>query len=497
MNEIDVKILQKIKNNKGVKFAIYPFGAFGRCLYNLLVDNGIDVDVIVDNSPHKNYPCISEINAPENYYWLIAINNVEKYVEIKNTLIGRKVPFEKIIDICKNEEKILDVVSDVQNRYKSIEKVIKSRASKRITALVVYKQTFGLEKLFKQLICDKNWTVRIVVVPLSDKTNRESVYNETRKHFCQVFGDEFVVDGYDFNNNCCVMLQFDYEYVYCSNPYDSIIESPFSIMELSKKNVLPLYVSYGYDIGYYTSAARFKGWELNLVWKYFIDTEFSYKDCCKYQYLKGSNAKLIGYAKMDSYARCSHKKKRKKFLICSHHTIMPGELALSNFLKYNEFIVKLPDIFPECDFVFRPHPLLFSRLIQNGLWSEAVVNAYKEKLEKQGIYLSEEGNYFDLFNECDAIINDCGSFTVEWLYTNKPGCFMKNEKLLDNEINNLMKYCLKGFFIANTEEDIIGFIRRVCANIEESRANINEKDFIEKIAIGYPNVSESIYKALV
>lgn len=45
------------------------------------------------------------------------------------------------------------------------------------------------------------------------------------------------------------------------------------------------------------------------------------------------------------------------------------------------------------------------------------------------------------FFECVALVNDCGSYTVEWLYTGKTGCFVYNKALKEYDLLGLRLSC--------------------------------------------------------
>ena len=259
---------------------------------------------------------------------------------------------------------------------------------------------------------------------------------------------------------------------------------------------MPVYVSYGYDVGKLTTLDRLKGPELNLVWKLFADTTYTYQDYVDYQVVKGKNVVLAGYSKMDGLAKFHpSKNKRKKILITSHHTVSLNILPLSNFMEYYDLLTKLPDLFPELDFVFRPHPLLFTTLINNKVWTSEEVEKYISVLKEKGVEYSTGGDYLGIFAECDAIVNDCGSFTVEWLYTGKPGCFVYNKALKEEQLTTLMKKAINSYTIARSEEDIIKFIKEIADN--EIKEDNRIQDWVkENIAINYPDVSSFILQEI-
>ena len=152
-------------------------------------------------------------------------------------------------------------------------------------------------------------------------------------------------------------------------------------------------------------------------------------------------------------------------------------------------------MFPEVDFVFRPHPLLFYRLIDGNFWTEEQVNCCLEELRRAGIEYSYGGEYLHIFAECDAIINDCGSFTMEWLFTGKPGCFVWNEDLKEEHLTTQMNEAITRYRVARSAEDIISFISDVAGGRYPVECGMD--DWVrENIAVNYPHVAEKILEEM-
>lgn len=384
--------------------------------------------------------------------------------------------------------------------YEKIIKDIQESGRKKLNfaAYVVFDSTYGMDSVFKMMMEDSShWNPKIVVIPdiSRGKEHERKAYKTSKEFFIKKYGKDYVLDGWDSETEEYYDLTERFDIIYYANPYDSMVHLYHTIKYGSLKNVLPIYVSYGYDICKATTQGRFNGMALNVAWKVFSDTTFSYNDFMKYMINKGSNVVLSGYSKMDDFIKSASNKNRKKILISPHHTIAFKDLPLSNFLEYKELILELPSIFPEVDFVFRPHPLLFTAMINNNYWTQKDVDEYLKQLEKLGIEYSSGGDYLELFNECDAIINDCGSYTVEWLFTGKPGCFVYSEKLNAEYLTELMNECIEKYTIAHDREDILNFIK----NVVEDKVTIPsdvEKWVDKNIAINYPNVSKFILKQI-
>ena len=359
---------------------------------------------------------------------------------------------------------------------------------------------YGMDDVFR--LMRKNplrWDPKIVIVPDVSRgyAHQKPTYIKARQHFEKLYGTDAVLDGWDIETDRYIDYTDRFDIIYFANPYDAMAQEVHSIQYAATRNVLPVYVNYGYDVGYYTMYSRMKGPELNLVWKYFTETVYSQEDCRKLQIIQGKNVVLTGYAKMDALAKFPSGRagERKKILITSHHTVNIEELPLSNFLTYYKLLPELPKMFPEVDFVFRPHPLLFFRLTDGNLWTEEQVKGYLEELRRVGIEYSDGGEYLHLFAECDAMINDCGSFTLEWLFTGKPGCFVFNEDLREEHLTTQMNEAITRYRIARSAEDIISFVSDVAGGIYPTECGMDDWTR-ENIAVNYPHVAEKILEEM-
>ena len=382
----------------------------------------------------------------------------------------------------------------MEKKRRSEDKVI------HFAAYVANSAMYGMHEAFC-LMRDRPrcWDPKIVIIPDVSRgyPHQKQTYEKTREYFIKLYGPDTVLDGWDMRTDRYDDLTDRFDIIYFADPYDAMAHEVHSIRYATTRNVLPVYVNYGYDVGYYTMYSRMKGPEINLVWKYFTETVYSREDCRKLQIIKGENVVLTGYPKMDAYADIQSRKggQAKKILITSHHAVDVEELPLSNFLSYDKLLLKLPGLFPDLDFVFRPHPLLFPRMINGQIWTGNQVDCYLKELKKAGIEYSDGGDYLQLFAECDAIINDCGSFTLEWLFTGKPGCFVWNDKLKGEHLTTQMNQAVSRYRIARSAGDIIDFI----ADIEKGSyyAGHGMDDWVrDNIAINYPHASEKILEEM-
>ena len=204
---------------------------------------------------------------------------------------------------------------------------------------------------------------------------------------------------------------------------------------------------------------------------------------------------------MDDYVNYSKKEEMKTILIAPYHSLDGGyndKLSLSNFYKYADLFLQLPDMYPRIKFIFRPHPALFVLLAQDDYWGQKKVDEYIDKItSKKNVIYSTQGDYFEEFANSDAIIQDCGSYLVEYFYTKKPQCYMlKSPKDINKKFTELGKNCLKHSYIAYEEQDIVDFINDVVVNKKDLKKEQREKFAQEVVMYNYPYASDKVIEYL-
>lgn len=410
------------------------------------------------------------------------------YGAFKSSRIYRVVKYRKLID-------------QTHEHYSVVVERIKNRGNRplRFASYVVYDSTFGAYGMMDLMLAEpKKYSPRIVICPdvvRGDQQMREQ-YKKTKDFFVKKYGAEYVVDGYDEETETFVDVSDQFDVIYCANPYDTMVNKVHGVQYLSTRNVLPVYIGYAFESVNWGAKHITPSLEISLFWKVFAETSYTLKEYEKYELIGGRNVVLSGYAKMDGFSKITPKiRDRKRIIIAPHHTVGNHALPLSNFITYYKLIVKLPTLFPEIDFVFRPHPLLFTVLINNGIWTKDQVDRYLENIKKAGIEYSVGGDYFELFANSDAIIHDCGSFITEWLYTEKPCCFVYRNNDTSKLLSELGKVAMEYYTIAYSEKDIISFVQSVNdGSVPQKKYDWSK--FRENVKINYPYVSKKILQEI-
>ena len=383
---------------------------------------------------------------------------------------------------------------------KRIRKKIHNGKKIKIGFFVVFDSVFPGKIIFEKLLNSKKYEVSIIVIPDTSRGKNNEIFqlNKTFNYFSKKYKNNLVM-SLDCTSGKYIDFASEYDIVCMANPYDAMTHKYYTIEYISKFCLI-FYISYYYfgKLNYDLKFLRNKS--LDKLWKVFVENINSRELFEKHTNLGKRNIIISGYPKMDeffNYERIENNEKNQKIIIISpHHTVrrIRGHLNLSNFLRLSDFYLKLPFMFPDIKFIFRPHPLLFVVLSRPELWGEIKVNEYISKINCiPNMIYQDGGEYFESFAKSSALIHDCGSFMAEYLYTSHPQCFvLENKEEIDREFLPFGKEILKKVYTAFTEKDIIDFINDVVINgndfMKKQRmefANLHIKNF-------YPNSSDFI-----
>lgn len=261
------------------------------------------------------------------------------------------------------------------------------------------------------------------------------------------------------------------------------------------RGFLPICVNYGFYRSIYDRHVM-GGQSYAFMWKAFFECEETLAEYRKCSAIGGTNGDLVGYIKMDRLAAIVPRPHaRRRILLAPHHSVEGGTnkmLALANFIEYADYFLRLPDRYPEVDFVFRPHPFLFRVMAGQRKWSEARVAGYVERLKaKPNVIWSDGGDYFREFAESDGCIQDCGSFLVEYMFTGRPCCYMlKSPGDIKEKFAPLGETCLSHCYVAYDTPSIDKFIEDVVIGGHDAKAAAR-KEFARTIMVNYPKAAEA------
>lgn len=401
-----------------------------------------------------------------------------------------KTKYSKKIFYAKNQRRYIEIVQKLKNKIKTGKKI-------RVCFFVLHDSIVSYKPLYEKMLKDKLFEPFIVVVP--DISRGEKHLITYYQHTYQSLKKEYknnVNPGYNIKSKKFYDYSDKMDIVNFHDPYDCVSHEYFKVKYLLDKDILPFYITYSFSVTKYFRE-KIKLDPYNLFWAIFVENKYSLEELKKYQPLKGKNAIVTGYCKMDNFPKYKQKNnsKQKTIILAPHHTVINWKsLMISNFLEYSDFFLKLPQLYPNIKFIFRPHPLLRTQLNRPDIWGEKKTDKYFQKiLSTPNMTYSDGGDYFETFINSDAIIHDSASFLAEYLFTEKPECYiLKNKKSIKKWFMPIGQKCLKHCYKAYSQSDIINFIDNVVLKGKDPLKQKRIKFVNSKLKINYPNSSDTI-----
>ena len=362
-----------------------------------------------------------------------------------------------------------------QVTYRRVEKNIKKKEGPLNVVFIVQNQSiWKLESLYRMMEKDSDFIPTVFICP--NTSRGEDFSHETLIKTCEYFKSDnyHVVCAYDNHSGTLLDIkELNPDIVFYTYPYGTNIPSQYFVFKL--RRCLKCYVNYAFvSVPYeWAIASTFHG----LMWKYFVECEENLKLAQSYQPREMANAIVSGYPVFDEFLQCKEvgrdwkksDRKYKRIIWAPHHTIegQTGMLQFSTFLLYYNYMLELAEKYKDTiQFAFKPHPMLKPALYSHPQWGKEKTDAYYQRWMEGDNTSYVSGNYTDLFLSSDAMIHDCGSFIIEYLYTRKPVMFLSNfdREGQSNEVGRKAYQChYKGY----CEGDIEHFVNSVVINSQD------------------------------
>ena len=385
----------------------------------------------------------------------------------------------------------------------AVRRIQRRQGPLRVGFLVVLDSCFQLSRVYELMRKDPGFSPRIVVVPdvARGRAHQEKILKETSETLRAHYGDEAVllpcVDGRWMD----ISKKFDVVMTMC--PYSGMVPPLYTIPHLASRGVLVCYARYYTFIDSVWGGVADNMEELSSLWRFYAESE---ADCERLGSRQAALARherivAVGCPKLDTIA--SFEKKafpRKRVILAPHHSVILKDKGYSvgNFLQYADLILGLPRKYPQIDWIFRPHPLLFSVLVQKGIWSQAEVDSYVRQMEGYPNCIYQKGgDYLETFVNSDAMIQDCGSFLPEYFYVDHPQLYViRSEDHIKSQYGKGALKMLEACETASSSAQIYDFIERVVVRGLDGKRSARRAYFEEKLKRNFPHASEAVIEDL-
>ena len=444
----------------------------------------------------------------------VATNFKTRLIRLATALIPargvRKRIRRRLLD-RERDERVALTLPVVRARYAAHEAACRAKLARgerlSVAFLVCDASMFSGEPVFLKMRDDARFSPFIAVAPRV--TRGDGFLRETLDKTAGALEGRYpgaVVRLYDPATGRRERL--DADVVFSTVLYEDQTYPDWTTERLSERSLVAI-LYYGYG-GLFFTNERKTPFLPNIVlsWRYFVSNEATRAMSAAKNPLLSHNTFAVGYCKMDRLeeckmenVKCSAGPARKKVMICPHHSIdrEADGLALSTFLEHADLFRRLPAMFPEVDFVFRPHPLLFPRLATAKWWGPERTAGYAAEMEAHpNVEFQRGGDYFATFAGSDALIHDCGSFLAEYFYTGRPQCYMlADDATVERQFLPFARRLLDHVDRAYTDDDIVAFVRRVVLAGDDPRKAQRDAFAAREVCVNHPHAAAGVVDAVV
>ena len=340
--------------------------------------------------------------------------------------------------------------------------------------------------LFRAMQENPRYHPYVVIYPYSwykgfSKEEVEATLERTEK-FIADKGFEYVIPRDDNGRWQDIKKSLDPDILIFSSPYK---DQPSQYFIYHFRDRLTCYVPYAF-LGLNMGGDNYDLIFHNLVGLYFLETNLHLEDAIDRSRCKGVNAVVTGFPGTEVFLRKDYAPKdiwkiqnvRKKRVIWAPHHTIDDNFEMSTFLLVCDKMLTLAERYREqIQFAFKPHQLLKFKLQQ--LWGKEKTEAYYNNWAAMENTQLEESSYVDLFLTSDAMIHDCGSFTTEYLFMNKPVMYLTHDEHYVERFNRIGLEAFKCHYQGESIEDIESFLADVVLREKDTKEFVRQ-DFFNK-----------------
>ena len=388
-------------------------------------------------------------------------------------------------------------ICQTRKLQKTALKRIKGKSPLTCVFLALESSVWKYDRIYQ--IMTKNSRIKpiILVCPVVDY-GKEQMIRKMNLCYTRFFNEGYnVIKSYNEESNSFFDVRdLKPDIILYTNPYKGLIDDRYYITNF--KDILTVYVSYCINCSKDDSFSCDLNLH-NLVWRKYAETEYAMNVSKRVQKRHGENVVYTGYPGIEllidkDYIPIRNPWKldnvnHKRIIWAPHHTIQRCEYGYTCFLKYCDFMLEMARKYEDrVQFVFKPHPILRSKL--ELLWGRKKTDLYYESWTNMSNTTIDENEYIDLFLTSDAMIHDSGSFTVEYLYVNKPVMRTVSDMPLNDLFNQFGLDCIKQYYLGYSESDIEHFIQDVINDVDPMKEQRTK--FVNEVLMPKGSPSQNI-----
>lgn len=349
-----------------------------------------------------------------------------------------------------------------------VERLRGTKEPLNVVFMVLYSAVWKYDSVYKLMEKDPRFKPLILVCPVADYGKEHMMEN-----FCPTV-EMFRRKGYnvmsayeDITDSFVNIDDLKPDLLMYAFQWSSHVDPRYNVYSLQK--YLKCYVNYSFKNNPFewSIASREQG----IMWMYFSECEDNKKLAQSFNQREFQNIHVVGYPIYDEVQETEAVGKDwkikdnslKRIIWAPHHSIEGSDKAikLSTFLLFADDMLEFKNTYKDkVQFAFKPHPQLKPALYKHKDWGKERTDAYYKEWEEGENSSFVAGEYIDLFKSSDGMIHDSHSFTVEYLYVDKPVMFMTNYDR-ESQCNAVGKRAFAAHYHGTSREDIQSFIEDV------------------------------------
>jgi hypothetical protein len=399
----------------------------------------------------------------------------------------------------------LVLVPRARCRQRARVKAIRQKGKAQLTFIVSSMPMWRFQNLYDLLSLDPRFSLEIALYPFPSYSTEQQVKSmeELRKYFTQK-GMHYLDLSREKAPGTVLREQANPDILFYPQPYDHLFWNDLDNQYFGHS--LICYIPYAM----LTSSGRWAYRTLlcDTAWRLFYSSEARRKEAMKVLYNGGRNIRVTGEMMSDVFSAPARKKvwkeqetEKKKIIWAPHYSLIDkGMMHRDSFTWLSGFMWELAGRYRDkIQFAFKPHPRLLTELYDHPDWGQEKADAYYRQWAEGANTQLETGPYTDLFKESDAMIHDCGSFSVEYHFTGNPVLFTtKDVQAAIGNQNELGRDGILAHYLGGSEEEIVAFIEDVVLGGKDPKKEERQAYYQKYLCPpGGHSVAENIYNEIL
>lgn len=340
-----------------------------------------------------------------------------------------------------------------------------SKGRIKVVFVCQYAQVWNkLRSVYEKMKQDDRYEAVILAVSENLSEPDDAIY----EFFSKMYG-EGVINAYQ-DGRWYDLKSENPDYVFIQRPYDQYLPKPYRSGTIAGYAKI-CYVDYAFiltrELREVCQNKRF----FRNIYYFFAEDIMAKKfniNRFRISHNKGYRKTIsIGYPVLEDFIRNGSKYERQDDglfrVLWTPRWTEDKQLGGSNFMKYKDKALHIPDMGEQFHLIFRPHPMTFSHLISINRMTEEEAEHYIEEYSKNDrLEYDTSKDYTGVFWNTNVMITDISSVIVEYFVTGKPIIYCKTGAIPDEFFAEVLKV----LYVVDTWEEAEEVLRKLAQGID-------------------------------